>query len=81
MMLKKSLQIEVSLIMSLHLDKYDDLYLKQLENSIAHCIIKIPCPPSGCCDSTCGLQRFCKLLKAAYNDVRQEESKRNGTKP
>lgn len=64
--------------MILYLDKYDDLYLKQLEISIAHCLTRIPCPPRGYCDSTCSLQQFCKLLKAAY-DVCQEEFKRNGT--
>lgn len=67
--------------MILHLDKYDDLYLNQLENSIAHCLTEIPCPPRGYCDSACGLQQFCKLLKAAYDDVCQEGFKRNGTKP
>ena len=66
--------------MILHLDKYDDLYLNQLEISIAHCLTRIPCPHRGYCDSTCGLQRFCKLLKAAYDDVYQEESKRNAKK-
>lgn len=63
--------------MILHLDKYDDLYLNQLGISIAHCLTRIPCPPRGYCD----LDQFCNLLQLAYIDVRQEESKRNGTKP
>jgi hypothetical protein len=67
--------------MILHLDKYDDLYLGQLKTSIANAHIKILCPPGGYCDSTCCLQELCELLTAAYNDVCQEESKRNATKP
>lgn len=67
--------------MILHLEKYDDLYLNQLGISIAHCLTRIPCPPRGYCDSTCGLYQFCNSMQLAYIDVRQEESKRNGTKP
>lgn len=67
--------------MILRLNEYDDLYLKQLENSIAYCLTRITCPPRGYCDSTCGLHQFCELLKTAYDDVCQEEFKRNGTKP
>lgn len=66
--------------MIIRIDEYDDLYLKQLEISIAYFLTRLPCPPSGYCDSTCGLQQFCKSLKTAYDNVCQEESKRNGTK-
>lgn len=37
----------------------------------------ILCPPRGYCD----LYQFCNLLQLAYIDVRQEESKRNETRP
>ena len=67
--------------MILHLDKYDDIYLNQLEISIANCLTSIPCPPRGYCDSTCELQQLCKLLKDAHDDVCQEGFKRSGTKP
>lgn len=67
--------------MNFSLSKYDDLYLKQLEVAIRYSLVRIPCPPRGYCDSTCGLQQFCKLLKAAYDDVCQEEYNRNGTEP
>nr|DAS20635.1 MAG TPA: MDM2-binding [Caudoviricetes sp.] len=56
--------------MILHLDKYDDLYLNQLGISIAHCLTRIPCPPRGYFNSTCGLYQFCNLLQLAYIDVR-----------
>ena len=67
--------------MILSLSKYDDLYLEQLKTGIANSYLRIPCPHSGYCDSNCGLRQFCELLKAAYEDVCQEESKRNATKP
>ena len=66
--------------MVLHLTEYDDLYIKQLRISIGHAIIRVPCPPNGYCNDTCGLRPFCILLKHVYSEVCEEESKRNGTK-
>ena len=67
-------------MMILCLAEYDDLYLNQLKNSIAYCVTRIPCPPKGYCNPSCGLQRFCKLLQTAYSEVCEEESRRHGTK-
>lgn len=66
--------------MILRLPEYDDSYISKLKISIGHSIIRIPCPPNGYCNPTCGLWRYCKLLQTAYSEACEEESKRNGTK-
>lgn len=66
--------------MILRLDECNDLYLNKLRKFIGRCIVEIPCPPAGHCDSECGMRLFCNILQAAYAEICQEESKRNGTK-
>lgn len=66
--------------MVLYLNKYDNLYFNQIKNFVAKCVVEIPCPPYGDCDSTCGVNEFCTLLQNVYDDVCKEESKRNDAK-